>query len=132
MDELLKRLADLGLGAVSLSREKLEQKLKEWTDQKLLTPSEAKRWLDAVAERGEQERAELQRMVQDQVERTLTRLGLLPRSGAAEKGGAVAAGDTAATAGGPAAAASRADIERLERRIAELERLLADRGGDQP
>ncbi|MBX5437647.1 MAG: hypothetical protein IRZ33_10590 [Alicyclobacillaceae bacterium] len=131
MDDLLKRLADLGIGAVSISRDKLEKKLKEWTDQKLLTPSEAKRWLDAVAERGEQERAELQRVVQEQVEKALTRLGLLARDPAPTAAPSASAADEPLSAAAASAAlpVTRADIERLERRIAELERLLGERAG---
>ena len=115
MDDLFRKIADLGIGAISLSREKVESKIKEWSDSGLLSPSESKKLLSELVERGEQERAELQRMIQEQVQKSLAKVGLLPNE-------AVETPNVDIQPERPL----QEQIERLEKRIEELERKLAE------
>lgn len=76
LEDFLKKVTHLGFGVVAVSREKIEQKVREWTESEHLNPSESKRLVDRLVEQGEQERAELQRIVQDQVKKSLIKFGI--------------------------------------------------------
>jgi polyhydroxyalkanoate synthesis regulator phasin len=76
LEDFLKKVTHLGFGVVAVSREKIEQKVREWTESEHLNPSESTRLVDRLVEQGEQERAELQRIVQDQVKKSLIRFGI--------------------------------------------------------
>ncbi|WP_156900264.1 phasin family protein [Alicyclobacillus contaminans] len=127
MDGWFKAVMDLGLGMAALSKEKVEQKLKEWTDAGHLSPSEARRMMNTLVERGEQERAELRRMIQEQVQSSLQKVGLLPANAmAAQEGASVPKAAADESQGGdlsPSGSVDLADrVQRLEARVAELER----------
>ncbi len=112
MEDFLKTMTDLGIGMISIGREKLEAKIKEWTDSGQLSVADGKRLLNTLVERGEQERAELQRMIQEQVQKVLSKMGMLPKEEGSETDRINAAPVTAEY------------IQQLEARIAELERKL--------
>ncbi|CAM3859319.1 phasin family protein [Alicyclobacillus pomorum] len=112
MEDFLKTIADLGIGMISIGREKLEAKIKEWTDSGQLSAADGKRLLNTIVERGEQERAELQRMIQEQVQKTLSKMGVLPKEAGSE---------TETVDPAPVTAEY---IQQLEARIAELEKKL--------
>lgn len=107
LDELLKKVTDLGFGAFAMSREKVEQKVKEWTDSEHISPAQAKRVMQELIKQGEEERTELVHMIQDQVQKTLTKFGVV-----SENTGSMSAG------------ATEEYVRRLEERIAELEQKL--------
>jgi polyhydroxyalkanoate synthesis regulator phasin len=76
LEDFLKKVTHLGFGVVAVSRDKIEQKVREWTESENLNPSESRRLVDRLVEQGEQERIELQRVVQDQVKKSLVRFGI--------------------------------------------------------
>ncbi len=76
MEDFFKKVTNFGFGVVAVSREKIEEKVREWTESEHLNASESKRLVERLVAQGEQERAELQRMVQDQVKRSLVKFGI--------------------------------------------------------
>lgn len=76
MEDSLKKMVDLGVGLMSFSRDKLSESAKQWAADKKLTPGQTRELIQELVQRGEQGRVEMQQAVQDQVQKTLQRLGI--------------------------------------------------------
>lgn len=111
----MKKVTYLGFGVVAVSREKIEQKVREWTESENLNPSESKHLIDRLVEQGEQERAELQCIVQDQVKKSLIKFGIFREDKDENQVGAL-----------------QEEIQGLRSRIAELEQKLGNEPEEEP
>lgn len=76
MADFLKNAVYLGFGVISITREKVEEMVKEWVDEGKIQPSQTNEFINRLLERGEKERAELQWFIQDirKLEERLERL----------------------------------------------------------
>ncbi|MEK5059615.1 hypothetical protein BK126_20705 [Paenibacillus sp. FSL H7-0326] len=93
MSDLFKKAVSLGVGFTLYSKEKIEGAVNELVKRGELAPSQSKAVIDKLMERGAEESAGIKKAITDQVEKVLVDLGV----------------------------PTRADVARLEKRIAELE-----------
>lgn len=76
MEDTLRKMVDLGVGLMSFSRDKITETAKQWAEERKLTPVQTRQLIQALLERGEQSRADLQQMVQEQVKKSMERIGI--------------------------------------------------------
>lgn len=76
MEDPLRKMVDLGVGFMSLSREKITESAKQWAQEKRLTPTQTRELVQELVERGERGRSLLQQTVQEQVQKTMKGLGI--------------------------------------------------------
>ncbi len=77
MKAFLEKSLILGLGTLSLTKEKAENFLKELEERGEVTATEAKKLLGELMEKGEQEKSALKQTVQNQVSEVLKNLGYI-------------------------------------------------------
>ena len=77
MKTLLEKSLVLGLGTLSLTREKAEKFLKELEERGEVTTTEAKKLLGDLMEKGEQEKAALKETIQHQIGEVMKTLGYI-------------------------------------------------------
>ncbi|MBE3555750.1 MAG: hypothetical protein IMW91_01515 [Firmicutes bacterium] len=75
----LLRVALAGVGALSMTREKAEELVNRWVDRGEVSPGTARRLIDELAERGEEERRRYNAEVRRQIERLVNSLHLVSR-----------------------------------------------------
>ena len=75
MSNIVERALLLGLGAWSLTRDKVKEAVNELVEEEEVEPEEARKLIDALVTKGEKEREELRRMVRQEVDqvRPITR-----------------------------------------------------------
>ncbi|WP_438445838.1 phasin family protein [Gorillibacterium sp. sgz5001074] len=93
MNELLRKALSLGLGVTMAGKDKIEAFVDDMVKKGELAPSDSKEWISSLLERGERERDELKRLVQEQLQKRLADLNV----------------------------ATKDDITRLEQRLDRLE-----------
>ncbi|MFD1673496.1 phasin family protein [Alicyclobacillus fodiniaquatilis] len=76
MEDTLRKMVDLGVGLMSFSRDKITETAKQWAEERKLTPVQTRQLIQALLERGEQSRTDLQQMVQEQVKKSMERIGI--------------------------------------------------------
>ncbi|MFB5193125.1 phasin family protein [Alicyclobacillus fastidiosus] len=76
MEDTIRKMVDLGVGFMSLSREKVAESARVWAEKRKLTPEQTRAFVQELVERGEQGRTELQNSIQEQVQKTMERLGI--------------------------------------------------------
>ncbi|GMA64489.1 hypothetical protein GCM10025859_49290 [Alicyclobacillus fastidiosus] len=76
MEDTIRKMVDLGVGFMSLSREKVAESARLWAEKRNLTPEQTRAFVQELVERGEQGRTELQNSIQEQVQKTMERLGI--------------------------------------------------------
>ncbi len=69
MSNIVERALLLGLGAWSLTRDKVNEAVNELVEEEEVEPEEARKLIDALVTKGEKEREELRRMVRQEVDR---------------------------------------------------------------
>jgi polyhydroxyalkanoate synthesis regulator phasin len=74
MSDILKKAIALGLGLTAVSKEKVEQFVEDLVANGEVAQSESKDAVNRLIARGEEQRLEIKRMVQDQVKRILSDL----------------------------------------------------------
>ncbi|NLK50855.1 MAG: hypothetical protein GX295_00170 [Syntrophomonadaceae bacterium] len=79
MVNLMRKAFFLGLGGVSLVREKAEEIVDELVAKKDIEPTEAKRVVKELIEKGEQEREALKGFIQKEISQWRSELGLVTR-----------------------------------------------------
>ena len=99
MTDLLSRMIHMGLGLAAISKDKAEQVVGEWVQRGRLSSAEAGELIDDLVQRGEAARADIGQALQQRIEARLEALNL----------------------------PTRADIERLEQRIRDLEARLDEK-----
>ncbi|GAW91815.1 phasin family protein [Calderihabitans maritimus] len=79
MLEWLRKGFLLGLGAMSLTREKAEQLVEDLVKKGQVSTDEAKQFVEQLVERGREEREQLRGTVQSEVQKVRDELGLVTR-----------------------------------------------------
>lgn len=69
MAGLLERTMLLGLGVLTLTRDKVKSAIDELVEEKEVEPEEARRLVDALVDKGQEEREELRRMIREEVDK---------------------------------------------------------------
>lgn len=104
LSEALLRVALAGVGALSMTREKAEELVNRWVDRGEVSPGTARRLIDELVERGEEERRRYNAETRRQIERLVSTLHLV----------------------------SREEFEALEARVAALEQQGPEKNPDAP
>ncbi len=69
MTGLLEKTMLLGLGVLTLTRDKVKSAIDELVEEKEVEPEEARRLIDALVDKGEEEREELRRMIRQEMDK---------------------------------------------------------------
>jgi len=93
ISEVLKKAVALGLGVTAMSKEKAERLVEEMVRKGEVRPNESQELLTRLLQRGEEERTELKKIVQEQLRNVLAELRV----------------------------ATKDDVERLNERLSALE-----------
>lgn len=97
MRDLVRRAMYFGLGAISMTKEKAEQLVDELVKKGEINQGEAKEFVDNLVERGKREQEELRAMIRQEINNIKEEMPFV----------------------------SRRQFEELEKRVAQLERELA-------
>jgi polyhydroxyalkanoate synthesis regulator phasin len=76
MKTLLEKSFLAGIGLLSMTREKAQQVIDELSHEGEVQKSEVTRWVDQLADRGEEERQALRKLIRDEVKQALNEMGL--------------------------------------------------------
>ena len=76
MKSVLEKGFLVGIGLLSMTREKAQNVIEELTHEGELQKNEAKQWVDQLSSRGEEERQALRKLVRDEVKKVLDEMGL--------------------------------------------------------
>lgn len=79
MKSLIKKSLLIGMGALSLTREKAEKIVRELEEKGDVTSDEAKQFVSELSERGEQERSALKKVVAAELERLKNMTGIITK-----------------------------------------------------
>ncbi|HHY28792.1 MAG TPA: polyhydroxyalkanoate synthesis regulator [Desulfitobacterium dehalogenans] len=93
MQDMIKKGLSLGLGLAVVSKEQIEKVVDELVKKGELSAGESKEWMNELIQKGEDQQDEIYTKLKEQVQKILAELNL----------------------------PSKADMERLENRIAQLE-----------
>ncbi|AFM01029.1 MULTISPECIES: phasin family protein [Desulfitobacterium] len=93
MQDIVKKGLSLGLGLAVVSKEQIEKVVDELVKKGELSAGESKEWMNELIQKGEDQQDEIYTKIKEQVQKILAELNL----------------------------PSKADMERLENRIAQLE-----------
>ncbi len=66
----------VGMGLLSMTREKAQQVIEELSHEGEVQKSEMKQWVDQLSDRGEEERQALRKLIRDEVKKVLDEMGL--------------------------------------------------------
>lgn len=80
MKDLLKKSLLLGVGALTVTREKAEKMIRELEQKGEVTSGEAREYINELVERGEQERNVLRETVSRELDRLIKVMGLATKS----------------------------------------------------
>jgi polyhydroxyalkanoate synthesis regulator phasin len=76
MKTLLEKSFLAGIGLLSMTREKAQKIIDELSHEGEVQKSEIKGWVDQLADRGEEERQALRKLIRDEVKQALDEMGL--------------------------------------------------------
>lgn len=76
MKSLLEKGFLVGIGLLSMTREKAQQVIEELSHEGEVQKSEVKQWVDQLSDRGEEERQALRKLIRDEVKKVLDEMGL--------------------------------------------------------
>ncbi len=66
----------VGMGLLSMTREKAQQVIEELSHEGEVQKGEMKQWVDELSDRGEEERQALRKLIRDEVKKVLDEMGL--------------------------------------------------------
>jgi polyhydroxyalkanoate synthesis regulator phasin len=66
----------VGIGLLSMTREKAQQVIEELTHEGEVQKGEMKQWVDQLSDRGEEERQALRKLIRDEVKKVLDEVGV--------------------------------------------------------
>ncbi len=66
----------VGIGLLSMTREKAQQVIEELSHEGEVQKGEMKQWVDELSDRGEEERQALRKLIRDEVKKVLDEMGL--------------------------------------------------------
>jgi polyhydroxyalkanoate synthesis regulator phasin len=75
MTSLLEKGFLVGIGLLSMTREKAQKIVEELTHEGEVQRSEAKQWVDQLSDRGEEERQALRKLIRDEMKKVLDEVG---------------------------------------------------------
>jgi polyhydroxyalkanoate synthesis regulator phasin len=75
MKTLFERGLLVGLGLLSMTREKAQKVVEELTHEGELQKGEMKQWVDQLSDRGEEERQALRKLIRDEMKKVLDEVG---------------------------------------------------------
>lgn len=113
-EDTLRKMVDFGVGLVSHSRDKIAESARQFAEDKKLTPAQTRELVQELIDRGEKGREELQKTIQDQVQKSMIRFGVRESDNAIQT----------------ELVALRVAITRMDERIQTLEQRLADKERD--
>jgi polyhydroxyalkanoate synthesis regulator phasin len=76
MKTLLEKGFLAGIGLLSMTREKAQNMFDELSHEGELQKNEVKQWVDQLADRGEEERQALRKLIRDEMKKVLDDMGL--------------------------------------------------------
>ncbi len=76
MSTLLEKGILVGLGLLSMTREKAQKIVEELTQRGEVSREEAREWVEKLVQRGEEERQAIRKLVRDEVKAIMDELGL--------------------------------------------------------
>jgi len=69
----------VGIGLLSMTREKAQEVIDELSHEGDLQKSEIKEWVDQLSERGEDERQALRKLIREEMKKVLDEMGLVTK-----------------------------------------------------
>lgn len=76
MKTLLEKGFLAGIGLLSMTREKAQEIIEDLSHEGELQKNEVKQWVDQLADRGEEERQALRKLIRDEMKKVLDDMGL--------------------------------------------------------
>jgi len=76
MKTLLEKGFLAGIGLLSMTREKAQKIIEELSHEGEVQTSEVKQWVDQLADRGEEERSALRKLIRDEMKKVMDDMGL--------------------------------------------------------
>ncbi|MGI5921381.1 MAG: phasin family protein [Syntrophomonadaceae bacterium] len=77
---LFRKAFYLGLGAISLTREKAEKTINEMTEKGEMSREEARKFVDEMIIKGEEQKNEVRRIINDEIDKWRKEFGVVRRS----------------------------------------------------
>jgi polyhydroxyalkanoate synthesis regulator phasin len=79
MSNLFEKGFLVGIGLLSMTREKAQAVIDELTQEGEVQKSEVKEWVEQLSERGEEERQALRKVIRDEMKKVLDEMGLVTK-----------------------------------------------------
>ena len=76
MTNLIEKGLLVGIGLLSMTREKAQEVIDELSQEGEVQKSEVKQWVDQLSDRGEEERQALRKLVREELKKVLDEMGL--------------------------------------------------------
>lgn len=76
MKTLLEKSFLVGIGLLSMTREKAQSVIDELSQEGELQKTEVKEWVDQLSSRGEEERQALRKLIRDEMKKVMDEMGL--------------------------------------------------------
>lgn len=76
MKTLLEKSFLAGIGLLSMTREKAQKLMDELSHEGEVQKNEVTRWVDQLADRGEEERQALRKLIRDEMKKVMDEMGL--------------------------------------------------------
>jgi polyhydroxyalkanoate synthesis regulator phasin len=76
----MKKAFYLGLGAITLTKEKAEKTINEMTEKGEMNKEEAKQFVDDVIQKGEEQKKEIRRIISEEIEEWRKGFGVVTRA----------------------------------------------------
>ena len=79
MTSLFEKGLLVGIGLLSMTREKAQEVIDELSHEGELQKSEVKEWVDQLSDRGEEERQALRKLIREEMKKVLDEMGLVTK-----------------------------------------------------
>jgi len=79
MTNLIEKGLLVGIGLLSMTREKAQEVIDELSSEGKLQTGEVKEWVDQLTDRGEEERQALRKLIRDEMKKVLDEMGLVTK-----------------------------------------------------
>jgi len=79
MTSLFEKGLLVGIGLLSMTREKAQEVIDELSNEGNLQKNEIKEWVDELSDRGEEERQALRKLIREEMKKVLDEMGLVTK-----------------------------------------------------
>ena len=79
MTNLFEKGLLVGIGLLSMTREKAQEVIDELSNEGNLQKGEIKEWVDQLSDRGEEERQALRKLIREEMKKVLDEMGLVTK-----------------------------------------------------